>query len=185
MSLVPYANIDKLPEDVRKALAEAPVQLNIFRMFANAETCFIPFTRLGGAILGRQQLDAKLREMAILLAVGIEGGEYEWVQHVPIAIAVGANQAQVDAIAKRKLDASCFDELERAILRFTEQVVEKVRADEAVVKEAMKFLSPREIVELIMTIGFYMTAARITETTRTDPDPPAGTKVIDAIRRQE
>jgi len=107
------------------------------------------------------------------------------VQHVPIAIAVGANQAQVDAIAKRKLDASCFDEVERAILRFTEQVVEKVRADEAVVKEAMKFLSPREIVELIMTIGFYMTAARITETTRTDPDPPAGTRVIDAIRRQE
>jgi hypothetical protein len=44
-------------------------------------------------------------------------------------------------------------------------------------------LSPREIVELIMTIGFYLTAARITETTRTDLDPPAGTRVIDQIRR--
>ena len=64
---------------------------------------------------------------AILLAVKMEGGEYEWVQHVPIAISVGATQAQVDAIADRRLAASCFSDLERTVLRFTEQVVEKVR----------------------------------------------------------
>ena len=122
---------------------------------------------------------------AILLAVKMKGGEYEWVQHVPIAISVGATQAQVDAIADRRLAASCFSDLERTALRFTEQVVEKVRADEPVVRDALGFLSPREIVELIMTIGFYMTAARITETTRTDLDPPAGTKVIDQIRHAQ
>ena len=63
---------------------------------------------------------------AILPAVKMEGGEYEWVQHVPIAISVGATQAQVDAIADRRLAASCFSDLERTVLRFTEQVVEKV-----------------------------------------------------------
>lgn len=183
MSLVPYPDIGKLPEEVHNALAQAPVQLNIFKMMANAETCFVPFSRLGAAILGRQKLDPKLRELAILLAVKMEGGEYEWVQHVPIAISVGATQEQVDAIADRKLAGSCFSNLERTVLRFTEQVVEKVRADEPLVNEALGFLSPREIVELIMTIGFYMTAARITETTRTDLDPPAGTKVLDQIRR--
>ncbi|MGO9607598.1 MAG: carboxymuconolactone decarboxylase family protein [Candidatus Binataceae bacterium] len=184
MSLVPYPDIAKLPEDVRTALAQAPVQLNIFKMMANAETCFIPFTRLGGTILSRQKLDAKLREMAILMAVKIEGGEYEWIQHVPIAISVGATQAQVDAISNRQTDAACFTDLERAALRFTEQVVNNVRAEEATVREVMKFLSPREVVELIMTIGFYMMAARITETTRTDLDPPAGTKVIDQLKRE-
>ncbi len=69
------------------------------------------------------------------------------------------------------------------MLRFTEEVIERVKADEATVKELMKHLSPREIVELILAIGFYMMAARLTETTRTDLDPPAGTKVIDALRR--
>lgn len=184
MSLVPYPDVTKLSEEARTALAQAPVQLNIFKMMANAETCFVPFTRLGSAILGRQKLDSKLRELAILLSVKIEGGEYEWIQHVPIAISLGATQAQVDALAARKLDASCFSKEEQAALRFTEQVVEKVKADEATVKEVMKSLSPREIVELIMTIGFYMMAARITETTRTDLDPPAGTKVLDQIRRE-
>ncbi|MGB8682037.1 MAG: carboxymuconolactone decarboxylase family protein [Candidatus Binatus sp.] len=183
MSLVPYPDIASLPEEVRTAIAQAPVQLNIFKMMANAETCFIPLTRLGGTILSRQKLDARLRELVILMVAKVEGGEYEWIQHVPIAISVGATQAQVDAIQRSAIDAPCFSEVERASLRFTEEVVNRVKAEEATVKELMKFLSPREVVETILTIGFYMMAARITETTRTDLDPPAGTKVIDALRR--
>ncbi|HKN14537.1 MAG TPA: carboxymuconolactone decarboxylase family protein [Candidatus Binatus sp.] len=182
MSLVAYPDIASLPEEVRTAIAHAPVQLNIFKMMANAETCFIPLTRLGGTILSPQKLDAKLRELVILMVAKIEGGEYEWIQHVPIAISVGAMQEQVDAIARNAIDAPCFSDVERAALRFTEEVVNRVKADEATVRELMKFLSPREIVELILAIGFYMTMARLTETTRTDLDPPAGTKVVDALR---
>jgi alkylhydroperoxidase family enzyme len=102
---------------------------------------------------------------------------------VPIAISVGATQAQVDAIERNEIDSPCFNDVERVVLRFTEEVVNRVKADETTVKELMKFLSAREIVELIIAIGFYMMAARITETTRTDLDPPAGTKVIDSLRR--
>ena len=183
MSLVPYPDIASLSEEARNALAQAPVQLNIFKMMANAETSFIPVTRLGGAILSRQKLDAKLRELVILTVAKIEGGEYEWIQHVPIAISVGATQAQVDAIERGAIDAQCFSDVERAALRFSEEVVNRVKASEATVRELMKFLTPREVVELILAIGFYMTMARLTETTRTDLDPPAGTKVVDALRR--
>jgi len=183
MSLVPYPDIASLPEEVRTAIAQAPVQLNIFKMMANAETCFIPLTRLGGTILSRQKLDARMRELVILRVAQIEGGEYEWIQHVPIAISVGATQAQVDAIERNEIDSPCFNDVERVVLRFTEEVVNQVKADEPTVRELMKFLSAREIVELIIAIGFYMMAARITETTRTDLDPPAGTKVIDSLRR--
>ena len=183
MSLVPYPDQSKLSEETQTALANAPVLLNIFKMLSNADTCFVPFTRLGGAILGRQKLDAKLRELVILQVAHIEGGEYEWIQHVPIAISVGATQAQVDAIKQAALESPSLSDLERLTLQFTEQVVNRVKADESVVKELMKSLSSREIVELILTIGFYMMAARVTETTRTDLDPPAGTKVIDSLRR--
>lgn len=183
MSLIAYADIASLPEKVRAALAQAPVQLNIFKMMANAETCYIPPTRLGGTILSRQKLDEKLRELAILMVAAIEGGEYEWIQHVPIAISVGVTQEQIDAIERNAIESQCFSDVERAALRFTEEVVNRVKADEATVRGLMKFLSPREIVELILAIGFYMTMARLTETTRTDLDPSAGTKVVDAIRR--
>ena len=56
MSLVAYPDITSLPERVRTAIAQAPVQLNIFKMMANAETCYIAQTRLGGTILSRQKL---------------------------------------------------------------------------------------------------------------------------------
>lgn len=184
MSLVPYSDQSTLSEETREALARVPVLLNIFRMMTNADTCFVPLIRLGGAILGAQQLEAKLRELVILQVAHIEGGEYEWVQHVPIAISVGATQAQVDAIKSQALDSPSFTALERLALRFTEQVVNRVKADESIVRELMQSLSPREIVELILAIGFYMMVARLTETTRTDLDPPAGTKVLDALKRQ-
>lgn len=183
MSLVPYPDATDMSEEVRNALAQVPVQLNIFKMMANAETCFVPLTRLGGTILSRQKLDAKLRELVILMVAKIEGGEYEWIQHVPIAISVGASQTQVDAIAERAINSPCFSDLERAALRFTDEVVNRVKADEATVKDLMRFLSAREVVELILAIGFYMMMARLTETTRTDLDPAAGTKVVDALRR--
>jgi alkylhydroperoxidase family enzyme len=184
MSLVPYPDPSTLCEEAREALANAPVLLNIFKMMANADTCIVPVTRLGGTILSRQKLDAKLRELVILQVAHIEGGEYEWIQHVPIAISVGATQAQVEAIKSQALDSPSLSALERLTLRFAEQVVNKVRADESVVRDLMKSLSPKEIVELIFTIGFYMMAARLTETTRTDLDPPAGTKVIDSLKQR-
>src|SRR5580704_16309655 len=128
MSLVPYPDQSTLSAEARDALAQAPVLLNIFKMMANADTCIVPVTRLGGAILGRQKLDAKLRELVILQVATIEGGEYEWIQHVPIAISVGATQAQVEAIKSEALDSPSLSALERLTLRFAEQVVNKVRA---------------------------------------------------------
>lgn len=171
MPLVPYAEIDRLPDEARNAFDQLPVKLNIFKT-------------MGGKILGRQKLNDALRELAILAVAKIENGEYEWIQHAPIAIWVGVNQAHVDAIAAGEIDAACFNPSERAVLRFTEQVVNRVKADEEVVSEVAKFLSPREIVELILAIGYYMTMVRLTETTRTDLDKSAGTAIIDSVSRR-
>jgi hypothetical protein len=47
----------------------------------------------------------------------------------------------------------------------------------------MKFMSPREVVELIVAIGYYMIIAWFTELTRTNLDPSAGTKIMDTLHR--
>jgi len=38
------------------------------------------------------------------------------------------------------------------------------------------------VVELVVTVGYYMLIGRLLETTAVDLDPPAGTQVVDAIR---
>ena len=183
MPLIPYANIEKLPSDVKAAFEGLPAQLNIMKMLVNAETCFRPFLQFGSALLSRQQLDPALREIVILQVAHIEGGEYEWVQHVPIGIAVGVTQAQIDAIKANRFDADCFSDRDRATMKLVVEVVNNVRASEDSVRGLAKFLSPREMVEVMLTIGNYMMAARWTETMRVEIDPPAGTKVLDALKR--
>jgi len=53
----------------------------------------------------------------------IEGADCEWTQHVPIAISVEVTQAQADAIAQQSVVSPRFSDVERTVLRFTEQVV--------------------------------------------------------------
>lgn len=185
MARIPYVDPKAAPEPVREVFERLPVQLNIFKLMAHAETNFRPLLRLGTSILGQQQLPAKLRELAILRVARLSRAEYEWVQHVPIAKAVGASDAQIAALERGDPTAECFDELERAVLRFTAEVVRDVGCSQATFEAVAKHLSSREIVELVLAIGFYMTVARLMEVAKIDLDPPAGTKVVDAALRQE
>jgi alkylhydroperoxidase family enzyme len=166
--------------DAAAALAAVPVELNIFRMMAHAESCVIPQLQLGQAILSRQLLGPVPRELLILLVARTEGGRYEWQQHVPIALNLGVTQDRIDAVERGDIEAPVFDEAERALLAFGKQVIETVRVEDAVFASARRHFSEREIVEAILTVGFYMTMTRLTEATETDLDPAAGVTKFDA-----
>lgn len=181
MPLIPYADTAALSGSAREAFDKLPKKLNIFRMWANAPACFRQGLRFGGAILGRQKLAANLREFVILLVAKVEGGTYEWVQHVPIAEAAGCRKEQIDALEKGDFAATCFDAREKVLLRFAEDVIRNVAATEENVQAAAEHFTPQEVVEIILTCGFYMTMARLTETTRVDVDGPGGTAVLDSL----
>lgn len=183
MPLIPYADTAALPDAAREAFERLPRKLNIFRMWANAPECFVSGIRFGGNILSRQKLDPALRELVILLVARMEGGAYEWVQHVPIAEAAGCRKEQIAALENAQFDAACFDPREQALLRLSREVIRDVKASEEAVKRAAEFFSPQEIVEIILTCGFYMTVARLTETTRVEIDAPDGVKIVENLAR--
>ena len=178
MARLPYLDPATAPDGVREALAAAPL-LNVFRMVAHAETAFRPWLRFGGALLRSAALDARLRELAILWVARLTpGAEYEWVQHVPIALAVGCTQDQVDALAADDATAACFAEDDRLVLRFTTEVVADATPSDATWAAASARFSPRELIELLLTIGQYMMLARVMATTRIDIDEPADTAAL-------
>ncbi|MEA2474348.1 MAG: hypothetical protein QOE06_2263 [Thermoleophilaceae bacterium] len=181
MARLPYVDPEEAPEPVRQALERVP-PINIFRMTANAETAFRPWLAFGGALLSSLELDARLRELAILHVGRLSGAEYEWVQHVPIAKAVGASDEDVAAIEGGDLDAECLGDDVRAALRFTTEVVRDVRASDEAFEAVRAHLSPREIVELLLVIGQYMLVARVAETTAIEIDE-GGAAVRDAATR--
>ena len=182
MARLPYIDPTTASEPVREVFAQLPVHLNVFKLMAQAETCFRPLLRLGTAILARQKLSPKLRELAILRVAALSGARYEWVQHVPIAKHVGATDDQVAAIERGVIDAPCFDATERAALRLASELVEGVCPKDATYGEVAQRFSPQEIVELILAVGYYRMLATLMETAAIDLDPPAGTRVVDATR---
>jgi 4-carboxymuconolactone decarboxylase len=183
MARLPYVDPASAPPKVQEALAGLAVPLNIFRIVAHAETNFRPFLRYGASILGRQQLSARLRELAILRVAHLSRARYEWVQHVPIATATGVTDAQIAALEAGDPSAGCFDARDQLVLRFTDEVVRDVRASDATFAEMAHHFPPREIVELILAIGFYMAVARLLETTAVDLEDAAGTAIVDALQR--
>ncbi|MBR0703824.1 carboxymuconolactone decarboxylase family protein [Bradyrhizobium sp. 62B] len=183
MARLPLIDPETTSGDIRASFDRMPVKLNIFRMMAHAEANMIPAMRLGNSILHKQKLSAVNRELLILQAAQLEGGAYEWRQHVPIALGVGCTQAQVDAVERGDYDAVALNEAERALLTFGREVVENVRVPEAIFAAARKHFSDQEIVESIVALGFYMMMARVTEATETDLDPAAGMKVYDGGRK--
>jgi alkylhydroperoxidase family enzyme len=183
MARLPYVDPATAPAPVREALEAVP-PLNVFRMIAHAETAFRPWLRFGGALLGATALDARLRELAILRVSRMTpGAEYEWVQHVPIALAVGCHEEQVAALAADDIEASCFSDDERVALRFTSEVVRDAAPGEATWAAASGRWSPRELIELLLVIGQYMGIGRIMATTRIDVDGPLGTDVAQGAER--
>lgn len=183
MARIPLVEAETAPKQVREFLDALPIKLNVFRMVANAETLFRPVFALGTAILGRQKLDDLLREFVILDAVNVVGGEYEWIQHVAIAKALGASDAQISAIEKGNLESDCFEADTSDVLSFAHESAKNYRTSDAQFERAAKHLSPREITELLLTIGFYQMLGRVTEATQTELDEAVGTKVLDSIKR--
>ena len=180
MARLPYVDPAQAPEAVRDVLANlAP--LNIFRMVAHAESSVRRFVQFGGTILGQQQLDGKLRELAILRVAQLSKARYEWVQHVVIAKALGISDAQIEAIERGGVAAPHFDARERLVLRFTDEAVRDVRVSDSTFAEAAAAFPPREIVELILAIGFYMMVARLLETTGVDLEEKVGTEMADRL----
>jgi alkylhydroperoxidase family enzyme len=183
MARLPYVDPASASSKVQEALAGLAVPLNIFRMVAHAEANFRPFLRYGASILGRQQLSARVRELAILRVANLSKARYEWVQHVPIGKATGITDAQIAALEAGNAKADCFDARDQLVLRFTEEVVRDVRASDATFAEMARHFPPQEIVELILAIGFYMAVARLLETTAVDIEADAGTAIVDALKK--
>ncbi|GIW43626.1 MAG: hypothetical protein KatS3mg077_0908 [Candidatus Binatia bacterium] len=172
MARLPYPEVTALPQDVRDALEQLPVQLNVFRMLAHAATCFRPWLRLGTAILNELELDARLRELVILAVARETTCTYEWQQHAALARLVGVTDAQLAAVECGDDRAACFSDLEQLVLDTAKGLLKNARLGDEIWQRLVRAFSPRQIVELCLVVGFYAMLARVLETTEVDLDAP-------------
>jgi alkylhydroperoxidase family enzyme len=165
MSRIPYYEVESATGKHAEFLGKLKPHLNIYRMLANSEYGMKGFVRMGNALLHRCEFDPTLRELAILRVGRLSRAAYEVFQHERIAREIGVAEEKIAALRDATIEAAAFSDHEKAVLRFTDDVVRNVRASDKAMKAVQAFLSPGALVELTLTIGYYMMVCRFLETT--------------------
>lgn len=157
MARIAPLNREEAEPAVQAALERLP-PLKVFGTVANAQGSFVNWLRIGQDCLDGRLFDPVLRELAILrVARMTPGAEYEWVQHVPILLAVGGTKEQVTALEADDLQADALGDDGRLIVRFTSQIVSDASPDADTFAQMSARFTNGEIVQAILVIGQYMT----------------------------
>jgi len=123
---------------------------NIYRTMGHAPDVLDAVLQLSTAI--QEQLPGNLRELSYLRASVANGCEYCAHYHRMLAIKAGANERQADEIEQfERSDA--FNEQEKTVLLFTEQLTTRADVDADVASAVREFLSESQYVTLVATIG--------------------------------
>ncbi|HEY2979532.1 MAG TPA: carboxymuconolactone decarboxylase family protein, partial [Burkholderiaceae bacterium] len=122
-------------------------------------------------LLRRSELDAQLREIAILRVGMISGASYEVHQHKRLARKAGLAPEKIAALTEAGSDLGVFDERERFVIHFTDQVVHHVKVNDQMFAQAQSRFNERQLAELVLTIGFYMMVSRFLENYEVDIEP--------------
>ncbi len=169
MARIPYFDMTQLPPDMVELMKGRPA-LNLYRMLPHATTIAPGFLAMGRAILTQSELGPVLRELVILRVGALSRASYEIFQHRRVAASVGVSEAKISAALLEGGNAA-LDDLEQLVLRFTDAVVQEVKAPDALFDAVAAKLTLRSLNELLLTIGFYMLVSRYLENTGVDIEP--------------
>lgn len=164
MARISYVERDQAPQEVAEIFGKmeargTPVG-NLWKIAAHSPSTLLHFIRMGNALLTKTRLAPKLREMAILRTAEILDCEYERRAHTMFGKEVGMTDEQVRAV-KDFENSSAFNDAERAVLRFANEVAQKGRVRDETFSNLADYLDEGMMVELAQTVGFYGMIARI------------------------
>src|SRR6201987_1938258 len=169
MARIEYSDPAKHNERTQELLGKNR-NANIFRMMAHSPSYLSQYCRLGGAIRNRGELDPIVRELAITRTGILCEAPYEVVAHKRIGKSVGVTDEQNEALENWQ-EATCFSDVQRAALAFTDEIVKLPRAPDATFKAIAAKLTPGALGELQLAVGFYVMTSKFLETFEVDMQP--------------
>ena len=171
MARIEYNDSATTADRTREILAKNR-NANIFRMMAHSPRYLGQYCRLGRAIRSEGELDPVIRELAITRTGILCEAPYEIVAHKRIGKNVGVTDEQNEALENWQA-ATCFNEVQRAALAFTDETVRLRRPTDATFSAIASKLTPGALVELQLSVGFYIMTSKFLETFGIDLQPVA------------
>ena len=143
--------------------------LNLYRALLNSPPVAEGWLKLFTAIRQKGKLPGLFRELAILRVALLNGADYEYRAHMPVALREGVTQEQIDALGGWQV-SKIFGERERAVLAYTDCMTREIRVPDPVFSELRRHFDDRELVELTATVGGYNLVSRFLEAMRIDQE---------------
>ncbi|KAF4292142.1 hypothetical protein CNMCM8686_007889 [Aspergillus fumigatus] len=125
-----------------------------------------------GAIRTRTILPGALLELSVCRVAVLNGAVYEWNAHAPLALKDGVTADELRAVreveatttdaGKEALGRSVLSEVQRAVVRYTDEMTLRVRVEEETFEDLRRVgLNEREIVELTTGVAAYNCVSRV------------------------
>jgi 4-carboxymuconolactone decarboxylase len=183
MTRIDYATEPQLAELIRQCgLPENTPRANAFRIFAHSPAVGAATLRLVFALLTETNLDPVLRELVILRVAQRCECRYAWVQHVAIARGAGIGDPQIAALERAETAPALFNDRELTAFRFVDEVLDTCHASDRTFAMAQALFSSREIVELVLLIGYFRMICGAMTTLAVEVESPFGEKILDSLR---
>ena len=116
-------------------------------------------------------LDGRLREIVIIRLGHLVSSAYVLRQHVPkLAVAEGMTEAECDALADWP-SSNLFSEAERATLAYVDAMNNDIVVPDSVFEPLRVHFSNRQIVELTLMVGAYISHSRVLQALDVDLEP--------------
>ena len=163
MKHIPLLPKEEADPELREAWDALPFDLAIFHVWAHAPQAFLNY-RLFNHTVWQEEEDGMpllLKEMAVVHASVLANSSYEWGNHAVTMLRRGGTQAQLEAIIAGDLKSDVFDETEKLVLQFTNEVVLDGRPAEPALTAMSEKFTHKQLTQLVFGICAYMTNSRL------------------------
>ncbi len=143
--------------------------LNLYAELANQPPALEAFLEMSKYVRSGSSLEPGLRELSILATAHAIGQDYEIKHHTEAALAAGVPEEKIAATAPgaphRALDAR-----ERCAVDFAREAAASRTCSNATFRRLESVFTTQEIVDLVVTAGWYHLCAVILGTFKVEPE---------------
>ncbi len=146
--------------------------LRLFRTLVVHESLAARMRPLGAGILGHGLLEPRDRELMIHRTCARCGAEYEWGVHAAFfGKAVGLSETQLAATVTRPAHDRVWSDRERAVIALADELHDTGQVSDATYAEVERHFTAEQILELVVTAGWYHTISFVLGTARVTLEP--------------
>jgi 4-carboxymuconolactone decarboxylase len=146
--------------------------LNLYRALANQPPALAAFLEMSRYVRAASSLEPGMRELVILATAHELGQAYEVAHHTEAATRAGVPPEKIAAVAPgASLDALWA--AERCAVEFARQAAVTRTCDNVTFARLQSLFSREQIVDLVVTCGWYQLCAVILDTLQVELEPGA------------